>query len=516
MRRVATLVALTLAWAGAAEAATIKGTSGADRLVGTGGADVLQARAGNDRLEGLGGRDLLDAGSGHDRVIAHADRASDEIACGRGQDIVTASIGDRARLDCEVLSLELMRDPFTTPFTQHETAVEPDTFAWGRTIVSVFQLGRHVDGGADGVGFATSRDAGRTWRRGLLPGLGHASDPVVAYDAAHGAWLAATLGIGTNGTTELRVNASRDGVAWRPPVRIQGREDYDKEWIVCDNSRSSSFRGRCYLAYLSLAADRLAVRRSSDGGRGWSAPVHLPATADEFVNGAFPVVRRNGDLLVLYTEYGSASGYSRRIAAVRSTDGGLTFSAPVTVAPLDPVEVWGIRAPQFVSAEVDASGTIYAAWHDCLSGDCAANDIALARSRDGVTWSQPRRVPAGPREIDHFVPGLAVNPATGGGAAQIAIAYHSLEQGCSLFICRGVEVWLIRSADGGATWTKPRLLTAEPMPIGWLADTGLGRMLGDYISTSYVGGRPIPVFALASAPAVSSFRQGIFAATRVR
>jgi hypothetical protein len=516
MRRVATLVALAVAWAGATEAATIKGTGRADRLVGTGGPDVLRAGAGNDRLHGLGGRDVLDAGSGHDRVIAHADAASDRIACGRGQDIVTASLADRLERDCEVVSLELMRDPFSGPFTQHETAVEPDSFAWGRTIVSVFQLGRHVDGGADGIGFATSRDAGRTWRRGLLPGLGHASDPVIAYDAAHGVWLAATLGIGAASTTELRVNASRDGVTWRPPVRIQGREDYDKEWIVCDNSRSSGFRGRCYLAYLSLAADSLAVRRSTDGGRHWSAPVHLPATADEFVNGAFPVVRPNGDLVVLYTEYGTASGYARRIAASRSIDGGLTFGGPFGVAQLEPMEVWGIRAPQFVSAEVDASGTIYAAWHDCTFGECAANEIAIARSRDGTTWSAPQRVPAGPPETDHFVPGLAVNPATSGRSAQIAIAYHSLEQGCSLFICRGVEVWLIRSANGGASWTRPRLLTPEPMPIGWLADTGLGRMLADYISTSYVGGRPVPVFAIASAPVSGSFRQGIFAATRVR
>jgi hypothetical protein len=54
------------------------------------------------------------------------------------------------------------------------------------------------------------------------------------------------------------------------------------------------------------------------------------------------------------------------------------------------------------------------------------------------------------------------------------------------------------------------------MQLLWIAQTSLGHMTGDYISTSYVGGRPIPVFALASAPAVGSFRQGIFAATRVR
>ena len=53
------------------------------------------------------------------------------------------------------------------------------------------------------------------------------------------------------------------------------------------------------------------------------------------------------------------------------------------------------------------------------------------------------------------------------------------------------------------------------MPLAWLADTGLGRMLGDYISISFVGGRPVPVLSLAAEPESGEFRQAIFATTRV-
>ncbi len=53
------------------------------------------------------------------------------------------------------------------------------------------------------------------------------------------------------------------------------------------------------------------------------------------------------------------------------------------------------------------------------------------------------------------------------------------------------------------------------MPLTWIADTGLGRMLADYISVSFVGGRPVPVLSLAGEPAAGEFRQSIFAATRV-
>jgi hypothetical protein len=40
-------------------------------------------------------------------------------------------------------------------------------------------------------------------------------------------------------------------------------------------------------------------------------------------------------------------------------------------------------------------------------------------------------------------------------------------------------------------------------------------MLGDYVSTSYVGGRPLPVLALAAEPDAVGFRQAIYAATTV-
>src|SRR3954465_2303757 len=63
-------------------------------------------------------------------------------------------------------------DPYTTPVTGlHSTAVEPDSFAAGKTIVSAFQIRRYEDGGSANIGFATSTNAGATWTRGALPGV---------------------------------------------------------------------------------------------------------------------------------------------------------------------------------------------------------------------------------------------------------------------------------------------------------------------------------------------------------
>jgi hypothetical protein len=54
------------------------------------------------------------------------------------------------------------------------------------------------------------------------------------------------------------------------------------------------------------------------------------------------------------------------------------------------------------------------------------------------------------------------------------------------------------------------------MRLSWLADADSGRFVGDYISTSWVSGRAVPVFSLASAPrGENNLRQAIFASVRV-
>ena len=74
---------------------------------------------------------------------------------------------------------------------------------------------------------------------------------------------------------------------------------YDKNWLTCDNGAASPFRGRCYLAYTLIGSqgrDDLAVQRSDDGGRTWSAPVtqRLPVT------GVIPVVQPDGRLVLAF------------------------------------------------------------------------------------------------------------------------------------------------------------------------------------------------------------------------
>lgn len=515
----------------AASVQTRIGTPGPDRLIGTPFADRLNGLGGSDLLVGARERDVLTGGGGDDRIAAAQDGATDTIRCGPGRDIVTAESLDRVAPDCEVLNLQLSRDLLFGPDAQHRTEVEPDSFADGSTLVTAFQSGRYIDGGAAAIGWATSHDAGRTWRSGFLPHLSswsspsgvydRVADPVVARDAAHRLWLIASIG-SKEGAARLLVSRSPDGIAWSAPVTV-GREDsggIDKEWVSCDNWPLSRFRGGCYLSYLDEDSRRIATRSSSDGGLTWSEPVLAAVPEPQSnPNGAQPVVRPDGSLLVVYALEDTRLDHSE-IAAVRSIDGGASFGAETRVAALETESISGMRAPPLPSVDVDRAGTIYVAWSDCrFRPSCAADDIVLARSRDGLTWSDPTRVPAGPpgSRMDYFVPGLAVDPATSGARARVAVAYHSLLQqgGCDRITqCPGLDVWLAVSDNAGRTWATPQRLTPQSVKLAWIADTGIGRMVGDYISTSWTGGRPVPVFSLGSAPEAGELRQAIFATTR--
>src|SRR6266540_1996088 len=141
----------------------------------------------------------------------------------------------------------------------------------------------------------------------------------------------------------------------------------------------------------------------------------------------------------------------------------------------------------------------------------------MTSSADGVHWSAVARVPINTvsNSEDDFIPGLDVDRATSGSTARLALTYHFYPSAaCSTSTCQ-LDVGSVTSNDGGQTWGTPTQL-AGPMTLTWLASTTQGYMVGDYISTSFVGSgpaTPIVVFALATAPSGSTLHEAMYAAT---
>ena len=436
-------------------------------------------------------------GTARNDLISAADGRRDTIACLGGRDIVTADLADRVAADCEVVSRRVSQDRATAPGAQHRTEVEPGSAAFGATLVSAFQVGRYPDGGAAATGFATTTDAGRTWISGLLPGIGRSSDPTVVYDAVHGVWLIATLGI-TNGPSSLAVSRSPDGVHWEAPVTAASGTGnaYDKEWLACDSGSASPFRGSCYLVYTDEVLGRLAAIATHDGGLTWSAPATVTAPSLQGF-AAQPVVRPDGALVVLFLS-------GARLQAVRSIDGGVGFDAPATVSETrDAFWFWPqrFRAPALPSATVGPDGRVSVAWAGCeLRALCDADDILVADSPDGVTWSAPRRATVS--AAGHVLPALAADPATPG---RLALVFYTGPG-------RTVDPFLKTSADGGTTWSAPQRLDTRPIGLDWLAVAG-GAFLGDYVAVSFVQGRPLPVIPIAGLPRDGTLDEAIYVST---
>lgn len=416
--------------------------------------------------------------------------------------------------DAAVRLTAISTDTFTNSDSQHATEVEPDTFAWGNTEVSVFQMGRfNTGGGASDIGWSTSTDGGKTWQHGAFKGLtrienpsnpyDRVSDPSIAYDAKHGKWIAAVLPINNETGQEPNVLTSTDGLTWAKPVRIaaDNGDFIDKSWIACDNTSSSPFYGHCYIEDDDASlGDQEMMSTTKDGGMTWAKPFTV---ANAFGLGGQPLAEPNGTVVVPFV-----SVVDGTISAFRSTNGGTSFGNTVAVATINYNPQGGsLRSSVLPSAEMDGAGNIYVAWPDCsFRQNCTNDDIVYATSPDGNAWSHVKRVPIDPliSKVDHFIPGIAIDPATAGASAHVALTYYYYPNGaCS--ICK-LHVGYIHSNNGGATWTRFKSLTGA-MNTTWMALTDQGYMVGDYISTLHVNGKVHAAFAVATAPNGSDFNE---------
>jgi hypothetical protein len=419
---------------------------------------------------------------------------------------LTLSFPARAQTSLVRISI----DNLTNTDSKHKTEVEPDTFAWGNTIVSAFHVARRpgtVGWGSGDIGFSTSTDGGVTWHYGDLPGLTvnykggtyrAAADPSVAYDAKHGQWLISTLPLAAlsccSAIGDVAVSRSTDGLTWGNPIIIDKTHLDDKNWTVCDNTSTSSFYGNCYTEWdQAFGSGDVLMSVSSNGGLTWGPG--LPSSDHAGGLGGEPVVQANGTVIVPFQGGG--------IDVFSSTNGGKSWGKSQAIASITSHRVaGGIRNLDLPSASIDGAGRVYVVWSDCrFRTGCTSNDIVMSTSSNGTTWSAVTRIPidATTSTVDHFIPGIGVDPATSGTGAHITIVYYYYPAAnCTASTCQ-LDVGFVTSTDGGATWTAGAKI-AGPMILAWLPVSDNGPMVADYIGVSYVNGNPFGVFANALAP----------------
>ena len=348
---------------------------------------------------------------------------------------------------------------------------------------------------ADGYsGTFYSNDAGATWccvatdpdhLGTLIPGVEHLTggmydaggDPSLAFDSQGHVFYA---GLGFDRTAPPNTVAVNKGtfdsegaLSWGAPTFINPTTSpstlNDKEWIGVDSHAGSPFQDRVYVSWTRFVFNPVTGRYvqspimfafSSDGGATFSDP-QLIVSNVLYDQGSRVVVGSDGTVYVFW-EGSTRHDVFNSIWMVASTDGGVSFSTPVAVAPavdiIPPLNTV-FRVNSFPAAAIAPDGTLYAAWSSevnnnaetygadpvCayfLSGvssvykNCHSSAVWSNSMDGGATWSTPVSIlttldgsmrtaigypvtqPDGTKlqapadhRVDSFWPGLAASPS---------------------------------------------------------------------------------------------------------
>jgi hypothetical protein len=392
-------------------------------------------------------------------------------------------------------NIRLGNDPPTLPPNMRAQA-EPHiarSHADADSLVATFQEGRFAtDGGAVDCGYSISHDGGLTWTRALIPNLTttsggpypRATDPVAGINLSGNIYLNTLVATDPNFINgAVVVSRSTDGGATfgSPTIVYQPPNNSvfpDKNWMAINTFPGTASAGRIVVTFTlfsNVSSEGGPIYRaySTNGGATWSSIANVNGS-DANLQGSQPVFLPNGNLVIVYWNFGSSGSPGERLEAVISSDGGVTFGTPKRIASATEYNEPNIRTGSFLpSAASDrTNGNLFVAYQALLSGN---PKIVFTKSNNGGTsWSPPIAISDNPAGSGVFNPAINVSPD---GQTMTAIFYdHRNNPGSTTL----VDLYLAQSFNGGATWQPNIRLTSVSTDASLAPLTSQGYMLGDY------------------------------------
>jgi len=394
------------------------------------------------------------------------------------------------------------------------------------------------------TGYYRSTNAGQTWALSLLPGYPNDSSPAGLASPLHGKCAAAgdpTQSFDTSGRLYYGfICFNRSG-----PVNggvyvaryLNHGATYDRTVLVKDGTPSGLFLTGLFQDKINLTVDQTSVpstsgnvyvawsqydgfapnnavlfSRSTDHGLSFSRPVKV--TPKEPGTGSFAdlAVGPNGAVYLTYLTYPSSSRPTWDIWLLKSTNGGVSWTAPAHVDTIQSFDSdqfsgngfvdcgdgpfacpSGFTYSRFFSSSAvaaDATGVhvVYAAEVDGQA------KIFIRNSPNGVSW------PTAPTTIDAVSRGHQWFPdiASAGGILTV-IFNDSREDGAyspdrppgntADGVNSGdvVNAFIARSSDGGTSWTETKV-SSHGSNYGW--ETHGSRRVGFWGDYNYVSSVP--------------------------
>lgn len=379
-----------------------------------------------------------------------------------------------------------------------------------------------------------SSDGGKTFGGVDLPlppsrtnnGFDFGSDPGVAWDTRGNVYYSYIVvffgkGGGINGTAMAVARSSDGGQTWTATYFDQqtGEAQFDdKPMIAVDTSPASPRHDTIYVAWdnadgSASSSNLVLVSHSTDGGVTFSAPVPASDTSSgpKSAIGADPFVGPDGTLFVAWHDV-----QNNLIAASSSRDGGVSFGSTVTVAPTLVAFDVGIpaenvrRALVYPACGADTStgprrGTLYCSWMDETASNGA--DIFVARSTDsGLSWSAPVRANDDPIGVANDQFNQWLAVDPSDGSVNLSWSDTRNDPTHA-----STDEFFTRSTDGAATFIANVQVTTAPTN-----ETCCGAQLfdqyGDYEGIAAFGGSVHPVWTDRRA-SVAALNEEVFTAT---
>lgn len=330
---------------------------------------------------------------------------------------------------------------------------------------------------------------------GLFPAE---DEPSVAVTNQSGHFLM-VIGANSLGTGLMPAYYSKDGVTWLGPTFLSLSQSFDS--FGSDPALAVNRTGTFFYSFLSIGntffngtstgQDDLVVATSIDGGN-WTNHVAVhrrvfssnSSIANELYDKEYIAVgplKSNPTVDAVYVTYTDFVDYRSRICnffcmfnetatimQVHSTDGGLTWSKPVAVSPTVADSIAPNRLVQGSNPAVAPNGDLYIAYFDTgKSGFLNSTaSIAITKSTDGgVTFSKPVNA-------THIPQQLTFSSSGGSGFFFFGFRWWSsmfpsmdIAQDGSVYISYSArqsksspdptDVYLVKSSDGGSTWSQP-------------------------------------------------------------
>ncbi len=371
-------------------------------------------------------------------------------------------------------------------------------------------------------GVAVSSDAGRTWRMMEVPGLARCTgaagnveevDEGLSFGPDGSAYLSAQANSADSDTSRILVARSvNGGASWSAPALVSppdGFNDKQRGPVLIDPYNPA----QDYLAWRRgrddtglVAGSDVFFSQTRDGGQTWSlpAPIYLGQAPGEWDmhNTLFSTGRASLlDVFIrMHTQdwipgANGAGAMPEEILALRSIDGGATWSAPRSLATTSykyPVAADGeiIEGFPAVYSAQAPDGTVYSAWNDIISN--SDSRIWITASHDGgSTWTKSAIVARIHGQA--FLPAVAVDP---GGV--IGVTWYDTRNERAGSKQTTTDVWFAYSKHL-SDWRQIHLAGPFDMQTAATATFfGLsGRFVGDYTGLVGVPGGFAADFALA-------------------